>query len=228
MVFRERILFNTWYIFKILDLFYSIAFYIRGLFHLHHIEEGLKEYEFYNPYHKVNNTVNTIILQGLVEGGYDEDCLLLFASLLLNVRFTLSHGLVKQQGKSFIDWNILLKEASCGFGIVDTVATYFDKETRKKLFCISSKPSSSFQDIEADEELHLKFHKTSLVGQYITMNKRCYEHAIKAACHMKSIEFADLLYSIFVSNHIKPRKNSIFSILSVSFSFFFNYYIDYW
>ena len=41
---------------------------------------------------------------------------------------------------------------------------------------------------------------------------------------MKSIEFADLLYSILVSNHIKPRKNSIFSILSVSFSFFFNYF----
>lgn len=153
-------------------------------------------------------------MQGLVEGGYYEDCLLLFTSLVVNVRFDLSQGLSTSHEDS-IDWNTILKHASCGFGVIDKIATYFDSDTKKRLFRLSNTEASSSKDIEADEEVHIRFHKTNIIGQYITLNKRSYEHCIKAACQLQCIEYADLLYSILVSNRIKPRKNSLFSILNV-------------
>lgn len=162
----------------------------------------------------MNNTVNTLVMQGLVEGGYYEDCLLLFVSLVVNVRFDLGQGLSPSH-KDSLDWNTILKHATCGFGIDDKIATYFDSDTKRRLFRLSNTETSSSKDIEADEEIHIKFHKTNIIGQYITLNKRSYEHCIKAACQLQCIEYADLLYSILVSNRIKPRKNSLFSILNV-------------
>ena len=181
----------------------------------------MREYEKYNRYHKVNNTINTLILQGLVEGGFYEDCLLLFVSLVINVRFDINRGFITKHGiSSTLDWNSLIKESVCGFGIVDEKATYFDKETKQKLFSLTAKSSSSPNDLQAqemdvDEEVNIKFHKTNVLGHYITMNKRSYEHCIKAACELNCIEYADLLYTILVTNRIKPRKNSLFSILNV-------------
>ena len=183
---------------------------------MHRLSEGMREYQKYNRYHKVNNTINTLVLEGLVEGGYYADCLLLFVSLVINVRFDINRGFITKQGiSSSLDWSSILKQASCGFGIVDEKATYFDNDFKNRLFCLSSPSSSSLKDVDMDEEVHIKFHKSSVLGQYITMNKRSYEHCIKAACQLHCIEYADLLYSILVSNRIKPRKNSFFALLNV-------------
>ena len=63
---------------------------------------------------------------------------------------------------------------------MDEKSTYFDNETKKRLFYLSHPEDTLLSDIEADEEVHIKFHKSSILGQYITMNKRSYEHCIKA------------------------------------------------
>ena len=176
----------------------------------------MREYQKYNRYHKVNNTINTLVLEGLVDGGYYADCLLLFVSLVINVRFDINCGFLTKQGiSSSLDWSSILKQASCGFGIIDQKATFFDNELKRRLFCLSSSDLPFSKDVEMDEEVHIKFHKSSNLGQYITMNKRSYEHCIKAACQLHCIEYADLLYSILVSNRIKPRRNSFFALLNV-------------
>lgn len=51
------------------EYYLTHGMYIRGLLRLGKLVDGMKEYSLYNRYHPVNNTINTLVLQGLEEGG---------------------------------------------------------------------------------------------------------------------------------------------------------------
>ena len=62
-----------WYSEK--EYYVTHATYIRGLLRNGRLAEGLAEYAFYNRYNGVNNTVNTVVLEGLTEGGFYRECI---------------------------------------------------------------------------------------------------------------------------------------------------------
>lgn len=68
-----------------------------------------------------------------------------------------------------------------------------------------------------EEPVKLRMRKTDATGSYLSLNKRAYEYAISAACKLKNFEYARMLYSILTSNRVRPRKNALYSILSVCF-----------
>lgn len=181
--------------------------------------EGLLEYQFYNRYHSVNNMINTLVLEGLVEGGYYRDCLVLFASLLLDIRFQFSNScFVSNQ----IDWLKVLTTAHVGMKETDQPATNFSLETKQKLFLLGTERSNKQRnqtngvDGDGDDEIvKLHYSKDDAIGKYIIMNKRAYHQAIASSCSLRHYDFANMLYDVLVLNRIKPRKNTYFSILGV-------------
>lgn len=70
---------------------------------------------------------------------------------------------------------------------------------------------------EEEEPVRLRMRKEDAIGSYLALNKRAYEYAISSACKLKNLEYATMLYSILTSNRVRPRKNALFSILSVRF-----------
>lgn len=192
------------------------AMYIRGLLRLKRLSEGMREYSMYNPYHTVNNTVNTLVMQGLEEGGYHKDCLLLFVSLVVRARFGITPSLLTKDG---IDWMEVIKQASCGIGVNDAISNYFGREVKSRIFPSSVNENDVMEqarrELGLDEEVNLHFHKTDIIGEYVLLNKRAYHFAITAACALQNLEYANMLYDILVSNRIRPRKNTFYSILDV-------------
>ena len=71
------------------------------------------------------------------------------------------------------------------------------------------------RELGLDEEVNLHFHKTDIIGEYVLLNKRAYHFAITAACALQNLEYANMLYDILVSNRIRPRKNTFYSIFDV-------------
>ena len=171
--------------------------------------EGILEYQFYNRYHSVNNTINTLVLEGLEEGGYYRDCLVLFASLLLDIRFQFSNSCFVSNE---IDWLKVLTTAHVGMMETDQPATNFSQETKKKLFLLSSNKNENDND---EEIIKLQYTKDDEIGKYIIMNKRAYHQAIASCCALRHYDFANMLYDVLVLNRIKPRKNTYFSIIGV-------------
>ena len=222
--------------------------YIRGLLKFHRIREAISEYSRYNRYHHVNNKINTLFLEGLLEGGFPADCLVLFVTLLLDVQFDLSpNNLVKVNGEELINWTQDLTHASLGVSM-DARTNYFDADTKKRLFLTSGSSVSTVttngergkedekdekdekdddeeeeeedemgKEKEEEEPVRLRMRKEDAIGSYLALNKRAYEYAISSACKLKNLEYATMLYSILTSNRVRPRKNALFSILSVRF-----------
>ena len=158
--------------------------------------------------------INTLVLEGLVEGGYYRDCLVLFASLLLDIRFQFSNScFVSNQ----IDWLKVLTTAHVGMKETDQPATNFSLETKKKLFLLGTEGNNrNDNDNDNDEVMKLKYSKDDEIGMYIIMNKRAYHQAIASSCALCHYDFANMLYDLLVLNRIKPRKNTYFCILGVS------------
>lgn len=181
------------------------------------------EYEIYNRYHTVNNMINTLVLEGLVEGSYYRDCLVLFTSLLLDIRYRFTKETITSTSRlssstsSFVqqvDWLKVLTTAHVGMKETDDPPTSLSEETKKKLFVLSSSSSSSLMN-EKDESIRLHFTKDDIVGNYIILNKRAYCQAIASSCALRNYDFASMLYDILVVNRIKPRKNTYFSLIGV-------------
>ena len=201
------------------EYYITHAMYIRGLLRLQKLSEGLMEYSLYNPYHTVNNMVNTLVMQGLEEGGYHKDCLLLFVSLVTQARFVLSPSLLREDG---IDWMEVIKHASSGIGVNDAISNYFGRDVKSRLFpnAVNDRDvmEQARKELGLDEEVNLHFHKTDIIGEYVLLNKRAYHFAIAAACALQNLEYANMLYDILVSNRIRPRKNTFYSILNVAYT----------
>ena len=207
-----------WYSEK--EYYLTHAVYIQGLLRTHNLKEGLCEYQLYNRYHPVNNMINTLVLEGLAEGGYYRDCILLFVSLLLDIRFQLTPQLVtlEMEGRSshqHIDWLKALSTAHVGLVPVSEPTTFLDSSTRNRLFVLSANSK------ETSVPLHVK--QDDDIGRYIGLNKRAYGQAIACSCVLQNYEFATVLYDILVLNMIRPRKNTYFAILDVCVHVFVNY-----
>ena len=176
------------------------------------------EYQFYNRYHSVNNTINTLVLEGLVEGGYYRDCLVLFSSLLLDIRFKFSSScFIHNQ----IDWLKVLTTAHVGMKETDEPATNFSLETKRKLFFLSNEKKDDVGEHRGNDDdlIRLHFSKDDMIGKYIIMNKRAYHQAIASSCALRHYDFANMLYEVLVLNRIKPRKNTYYSLIRVGLSF---------
>ena len=207
---------------------FSLGMYIRGLLKFHRIREALSEYNKYNRYHHVNNMINTLVLEGLFEAGFPADCLVLFVTLLLDVQFDLNpNNLVEVDGEQLINWTKNLTNASLGVSM-DSRTNFFDPDTKKRLFASRSSTVSTVSTVsmesgekereresEEEEPVRLRMRKDDAIGSYLALNKRAYEYAISSACKLKNFEYATMLYSILTSNRVRPRKNAMFSMLSV-------------
>ena len=198
-----------WYSEK--EYYLTHAVYIQGLLRTQNLKEGLCEYQIYNRYHPVNNMINTLVMEGLAEGGYYGDCILLFVSLLLNIRFELTPQLVTSEveGKSasqHIDWLKALSTAHVGTVPVNEPTTFLDSVTRNRLFVLS---------LNSNDSTPLHFKQDDEIGQYIGLNKRAYGQSIACCCQLQNYEFATVLYDILVLNRIRPRKNTFYALLGV-------------
>ena len=205
-----------------------LGMYIRGLLKFHQIREALSEYNKYNRYHHVNNMINTLVLEGLFEAGFPADCLVLFVTLLLDVQFDLNpNNLVEIDGEQLINWTKNLTNASLGVSM-DSRTNFFDSDTKKRLFSskvstvstvstVSMESGEREGELEEEEPVRLRMRKEDAIGSYLALNKRAYEYAIRSACKLKNFEYATMLYSILTSNRVRPRKNAMFSMLSVCF-----------
>lgn len=202
------------------EYYLTHGMYIRGLLRLGKLVDGMKEYSLYNRYHPVNNTINTLVLQGLEEGGRHKDSLLLFASLLTRTRFDWSPSMfVKGAKGEHIDWMEVIKRATSGAGVYDTISNYFGKELKSRLFVLSENEDDVMRkarrELGLEEEVNLHFHRTDIIGEYISMNKRAYHYAIAAACALQNMDYANMLYDILLSNRVRPRKNTFYALFEV-------------
>ena len=199
-----------WYSEK--EYYLTHAVYIQGLLRTHNLKEGLCEYQFYNRYHPVNNMINTLVLEGLAEGGYYRDCILLFVSLLLDIRFQLTPQLVtlEMEGRSshqHIDWLKALSTAHVGLVPVSEPTTFLDSSTRNRLFVLSANSK------ETSVPLHVK--QDDDIGRYIGLNKRAYGQAIACSCVLQNYEFATVLKLLSTHYNIHPDAyESMFSLCS--------------
>lgn len=168
----------------------------------------------------MNNTINTLVLEGLAEGGYYRDCILLFASLLLDIRFQLTPQMItlEMEGRSnrqHIDWLKVLSTAHVGLTPVEEPTTYLDTVTKNRLFLLSTHQKWN--------SAPLQFKQDDDIGQYIFLNKRAYGQAIACSCILQNYEFATVLYDVLVLNRIRPRKNTYFALLTVIVNHLLNF-----
>ena len=180
-----------WYSEK--EYYVTHATYIRGLLRNGRLAEGLAEYAFYNRYNGVNNTVNTVVLEGLTEGGFYRECILLMAALLLDIRCELPVATDARSGRLQIDW-------------LRAPATRMDAATRSRLFLLSTTSEKKTCERRRDDP----------TGQNILLNKRAYGEAIASACALRNYGFALLLYDVLAMNHVRPRRNTLFALIGVT------------
>lgn len=192
-----------WYSEK--EYYVTHATYIRGLLRNGRLAEGLEEYRLYNRYNSVNNTVNTVVLEGLTEGGFYRDCILLMAALLLDIRCELPVSTDARSGRPQIDWLRALATARVGLEPSTETATRLDAATRSRLFLLST----------TSETRTCERKKDDLTGKNILLNKRAYGEAIASACALRNYDFALLLYDVLGMNHVRPRRNTLFALIGV-------------
>lgn len=193
-----------WYSEK--EYYVTHATYIRGLLRNGRLAEGLAEYAFYNRYNGVNNTVNTVVLEGLTEGGFYRECILLMAALLLDIRCELPVATDARSGRPQIDWLRALATARVGLAPSTEPATRMDAATRSRLFLLST----------TSEKRTCERRRDDPTGQNILLNKRAYGEAIASACALRNYDFALLLYDVLAMNHVRPRRNTLFALIGVT------------
>ena len=211
MEFRERFLCYSWYNFSFAT---HKAVYIYGLLLFHRIPEALKEYQNYNRYHFLNSRVNSYVLEGFLNAGLPADCLILFVTLLLDVRYNLDpNNVISVDGEKLINWTQDLTNAKPGFLVADEDQTFFDDATKQRLFCAAPSASST-ETSTTDKPIELSFRK-NIKDRWVPFNIPAYEYAVASACKLKNLQYATMLYEAIKANTPYKGRSVFFIILSV-------------
>ena len=180
----------------------------------HRIPAALKEYQNYNRYHFLNSRVNSYVLEGFLNAGLPADCLILFVTLLLDVRYNLDpNNVISVDGEKLINWTQDLTNAKPGFLVADEDQTFFDDATKQRLFCAAPSASST-ETSTTDKPIELSFRKNRK-DRWVPFNIPAYEYAVASACKLKNLQYATMLYEAIKANTPYKGRSVYFIILSV-------------